>query len=166
LQRDDDALAKVKEAMSKAFAKINQANKDKPFTPEQLDSIHHLSIIQVTPNKTGAEGMVGNTFYFQFNHASNPNIDVLSGNIMHDSRHTEQEVRGFAHNEENAIPMEMEASSFVLGIIVSRGWSEESIQRFCTDSKYGHLGSPEWKDKSTPQSRQKLFDRMREPRTK
>ena len=134
LKKDADALAKVKESITKAFDKINQAHKDKAFTQEQLDSIHRLDKIQVTPNKTGAEGMVGNTFYLQFNHASNPNIDVLSGNIMHDARHSEQMARGISYGEKNAIPMEMEASSFVLGIIVTRGWSESSIQGFCRDS--------------------------------
>jgi len=75
--------------------------------------------------------------------------------------------RGIAYNQENAIPMEMEASSFVLGIIVTRGWSDEVIQGVCTDSKYGHLQPfSDWKDKSTPKSRQKILDRMGAPRKK
>jgi RHS repeat-associated protein len=90
LKQDPDALAKVKETLTKAFDKINQAHKDKPFTPEQLDSIHRLEKIQVTRNITGDEGMMGNTFYLQFNHATNPNTDILSGDIMHDPRHAEQ----------------------------------------------------------------------------
>ncbi len=167
LKKDPDALAKVKEAITKAFDKINQALNDKPFTKEQLDSIHRLDKIQVTPNKTGAEGMGGNTFYLQFNHAANPNTDILSGDIMHDARHGEQAARGISYNEKTAIPMEMEASNFVLGIIVTRGWSDSSIQSFCADSVKGHLKPfSKWKDKSTPQSRQKLFDRMRAPVTK
>ena len=167
LKKFPDALAKVKESITKAFAKINQAHKDKPFTQEQLDSIHRVDKIQVTPNKTGAEGMAGNTFYLQFNHASNPNIDVLSGDIMHDARHGEQAARGFGYSEKTAIPMEMEASSFVLGIIITRGWSDESIQGLCRDSKFGHFPTnSKMTDKSTPESRQKLFARMRDPRTK
>jgi hypothetical protein len=165
LKQDPNALAKVQETITKAFDKINQAHKDKPFTQDQLDSIHRLEKIQVNDPK-GVEGMVGNTFNILFHHATNPNIDVLSGNIMHDPRHAEQEARGFSYSEKTAMPMEMEASSFVLGIIITRGWSDESIQGFCRDSKFGHFGKDsKWKDKSTPESRQKLFDRMR-PRTK
>jgi RHS repeat-associated protein len=166
LKQDPAALTKVKEAITKAFDKINQANKDKPFTQEQLDTIHRLDKIQVNGNK-GVEGMVGNTFNIKFNHATNPNIDVLSGDIMHDARHATQAARGFSYNEENVIPMEMEASSFVLGIIVTRGWTDESIQGFCGDSKTGHIPTTsKWKDKSTPESRQKLFDRLNAQRTK
>ena len=162
LKKDKDALNKVKEAMTKAFDKINQAHKDKPFTQEQLDSIHRLEKIKVNVNG-GTEGMVGNTFHLQFNHATNPNTDILSGDIMHDARHAEQRSRGLTYNSENGIPMEREASSFVLGVIITRGWSEESIQAFCNDSKFGHLPRG-WKDKSTPESTQKVFDRMSNPR--
>ena len=95
---------------------------------------------------------------------TNPNTDVLSVDIMHDARHAEQAARGISYNEKTAIPMEMEASSFVLGVIATRGWSEESIQGSCRDSKYGHLRPfSKWRDKSTPQSRQKLFERMSAP---
>lgn len=165
LKKDPDALTKVKEAVTKAFDKINQANKDKPFTEDQLDTIHRLDKIQVNGNN-GVEGMVGNTFNLKFNHATNPNTDVLSGDIMHDARHAAQEARGLSYSEETAIPMEMEASSFVLGIMVTRGWSDESIQGFCRDSKTGHTPNSKWTDKSTPESRQKVFDRMNAQRTK
>jgi RHS repeat-associated protein len=167
LKQDSNALAKVKESITKAFDKINQANKDKPFTQGQLDSIHRLDNIQVTANRTGAEGMVGNTFYLQFNHATNPNIYVLSGDIMHDSRHAEQAARGLSYNEKTAIPMEMEASTFVLGIIETRGWSNESINGFRQDAAQGHLPpNSGWKDKSTANSRHKVFDRMSDSRKK
>jgi len=165
LKKDRNALAKVKEAINKAFDKINQAHNDKPFTQEQLNSIHRLENIKVNDNQ-GLEGMVGNTFNLKSDHATNPNTDILSGKIMHDARHAEQQARGLRFNEKNAIPMEMEASSFVVGIIATRGWSQDSIDYFCRDSKTGHLPEATWKDKSTPQSRQKVFDRSRPQRTK
>jgi len=76
--------------------------------------------------------------------------------------------RGFNYNEKNVIPMEMEASNFVLGIIATRGWSESSIsRRLHTDAKTGHFRAfSKWKDKSTPESRQKLFDKMKGLRSK
>jgi RHS repeat-associated protein len=93
LKQDPNALLKVKESVTKAFDKINQAHKANTFSPEQLDTIGRIKTIQVNGNK-GIEGMAGNTFHIRFNHAINPEIDILSGNIMHDSRHAEQMARG------------------------------------------------------------------------
>jgi RHS repeat-associated protein len=161
LKQDPDAKAKVKEAILKAFDKINKANEAKPFSAEEIKTINRLDKIKVTQNGKGTEGMVGNTFHLQYNHAANPNTDVLSGNIMHDARHAEQKSRGLDYNNKNAIPMEMEASSFVVGIIATRGWSESSIQGFRNDAQTGHVPREGFKDKSTPESRQKVFDRMK-----
>jgi RHS repeat-associated protein len=162
LKKDPNALAKVRAAMEKAFAQINNAHKDKPFTAAQLASIHRLNKIQVNTNK-GTEGMVGDTFNLKFDHAINPNTDILSGNIMHDARHAEQRERGLNYGEKYGIPMEMEASNFVLGVIVTRGWSDESIQAFCKDSAEGHLPKG-WKDKSNPKRHKEVFDRMKDPK--
>jgi hypothetical protein len=94
--------------------------------------------------------------------AANPNTDILSGNIMHDPRHTEQVKRGLSYNQTYAVPMEMEASQFVLGIIETRGWSASSIEYFRKDASRGHLPPRSgWKDKSTEMSRRKVFDVMK-----
>lgn len=70
------------------------------------------------------EGAVNGTFYILQRHAENPNIDVLSSNLIHDSRHSEQFKRGLSYNERTFIPMEMEASQFTLSVIETRRWSE------------------------------------------
>lgn len=107
--------------------------------------------------------MIGNTFNMKLDHTVNPNIDILSGDIIYDSRHAEQSARDLTYNEETAIPMEMEASSFTLGVIETRGWNASSLATFRKDAAEGHLHRG-WTDKSTASSRRKVFDRMSEPR--
>ena len=53
--------------------------------------------------------------------AENPNIDKLAGDIIQESRHSEQLARGLSYNEVNAITMEQEASQFTVDVMNNTG---------------------------------------------
>ena len=126
IKKDKDALNKIKDNLQKAFDKIN-AGADK-LTTEQTQSIGRMKGISVSAN--GPIGMVGGTFLITQRMAENPNVDKLSGDIIHDSRHAEQAKRGLSYNEETVIPMEMEASQFTVGVMNNiRGMGCQSSER-------------------------------------
>ena len=104
--------------------------------------------------------MVGGTFQISQRIAENPNIDKLSADIIHDSRHAEQEKRGLSYSETTVIPMEMEASQFTVGVIRNiGGWDARVLKDFEEDARTGHRRQ-NWKDKSTPKSRARVFEIM------
>ncbi|HEU5092381.1 MAG TPA: hypothetical protein VFT30_06830 [Nitrospira sp.] len=161
IKKDKDALNKIKDNLQKAFDKIN-AGADK-LTTEQTQSIGRMKGISVSAN--GPIGMVGGTFLITQRMAENPNVDKLSGDIIHDSRHAEQAKRGLSYNEETVIPMEMEASQFTVGVMNNiRGWDARVLKGYELDAATGHLPNRKWKDKSTPKSRTRVFEKMRGPR--
>jgi hypothetical protein len=109
-------------------------------------------------------GMNGSTFQVTQRTAENPNLDKLSADIIHDSRHGEQSRRGLSYNETTAIPMEMEASQFAVDVMKSTGgWNTDVLKGYEDDARTGHL-PPGWKDKSTPKTREKVFSTMKKPR--
>ena len=97
--------------------------------------------------------------------AENPNLDKLSADITHDSRHAEQSRRGLSYNQTTAIPMEMEASQFTVDVMKSTGgWDPNILKGYEDDARRGHLPDLSWKDKSTPNSRARVFEKMKKPR--
>lgn len=160
LKKDSGALKRIQDNLQKAFDKIN-AGADK-LTKEQIQSIGSMSRISVMVRTDG--GMNGSTFEMKQQSAENPNLDKLSADIIHDSRHGEQFKRGLSYNETTAIPMEMEASQFAVDVMKSTGgWDGEVLNGYEKDARTGHL-RPGWKDKSTPKSREKVFSTMKKPR--
>jgi hypothetical protein len=108
-------------------------------------------------------GMNGSTFQITQRTAENPNLDKLSADIIHDSRHGEQSKRGLSYNETTAIPMEMEASQFAVGVMNNiGGWDAKVLKGYEEDAAKGHL-PPGWKDKSIPKSRARVFAIMSRP---
>jgi hypothetical protein len=159
LKKDPDALKRIQGNLQKAFDKIN-AGADK-LTNDQIQSIGSMSRISVMVRTPG--GMNGSTFEIRQHTAENPNIDKLSADIIHDSRHGEQLKRGLSYNETTAIPMEMEASQFAVGVMTSAGgWDANVLKGYQDDARTGHL-PPGWKDKSTPKSRARVFATMSRP---
>lgn len=159
LKKDPDALKRIQGNLQKAFDKIN-AGADK-LTKDQIQSIGSMSRISVSNQQF--LGMNGSTFQITQRTAENPNIDKLSGDIIHDSRHEEQSKRGLSYNETTAIPMEMEASQFAVGVMRNAGgWDAHVLKGFEDDAQTGHL-PPGWKDKSTPKSRARVFAIMSRP---
>jgi RHS repeat-associated protein len=125
-KKDPDALKRIQENLQKAFDKIN-AGADK-LTKEQIQSIGSLNGLSVS--KGGAIGMTGGTFQITQRMAENPNLDKLSADNIHDSRHGEQSKRGLSYNEQTAIPREMEASQFAVGVMKSTGgWDTDARPR-------------------------------------
>ena len=60
--------------------------------------------------------------------------------------------------------MEMEASQFTIGVINNiGGWDAEVVKGYERDAATGHLPR-ELKDKSTPKSRTRVFEKMKGPR--
>jgi hypothetical protein len=109
-------------------------------------------------------GMNGSTFQITQRTAENPNLDKLSADLIHDSRHGEQFKRGLSFDETTAIPMEMEASQFTVGVMNNiGGWDAKVLKGYEEDAAKGHL-PPGWKDKSTPRSRARVFEKMKKPR--
>ena len=159
-KKDPDALKRIQGNLQKAFDKIN-AGAGK-LTKEQIQSIGSMSRISVSNQHF--LGMNGSTFQITQRTAENPNLDKLSADIIHDSRHREQSRRGLSYNETTAIPMEMEASQFAVDVMKSAGgWDAKVLQGYEADARTGHLPSG-WKDKSTPQTREKVFSTMKKPR--
>ena len=160
LKKDLEALKRIQDNLQKAIDKIN-AGADK-LTKEQVESIGRLTRISVSNDHF--LGMNGGTFQITQRAAENPNLDQLSADIIHDSRHREQSIRGLIYNETTAIPMEMEASQFAVDVMKSvGGWGAKVLHDYEDDARTGHL-PPGWTDKSTDKSRQKVFDRMKKPR--
>lgn len=161
IKKDKDALNRIKANLQKAFDKIN-AGADK-LTLEQIQSIGSMKGISVSVE--GPVGMFGGTFLITQRMAENPNVDTLSADIIHDSRHAEQAKRGLSYNEETAIPLEMEASQFAVGVMNSiGGWDPKVLRNYERDAATGHLPNRKWKDKSTPKSRAMVFEKMKGPR--
>jgi RHS repeat-associated protein len=161
IKKDKDALNRIKDNLQKTFDKIN-AGADK-LTKEQKESIGSMKGISVS--RSGAIGMNGGTFQITQRMAENPNVDKLSADIIHDSRHAEQAKRGLSYNEETAIPMEMEASQFAVGVMNSiGGWDPKVLRNYERDAATGHLPNRKWKDKSTLKSRTRVFEKMKGPR--
>lgn len=161
LKKDPGALKRIQDNLQKAIDKIN-AGADK-LTKEQKESIGSMKGISVS--RSGAIGMnAAGTFQITQRMAENPNVDKLSADIIHDSRHAEQAKRGLSYNERTAIPMEMEASQFTIGVINNiGGWDAEVVKGYERDAATGHLPR-ELKDKSTPKSRTRVFEKMKGPR--
>jgi RHS repeat-associated protein len=161
LKKDPGALKRIQDNLQKAFDKIN-AGADK-LTKEQKESIGSMKGISVS--RSGAIGMSGGTFQITQRMAENPNVDKLSADIIHDSRHAEQAKRGLSYNEKTAIPMEMEASQFTVGVINNiGGWDAKVVKGYEQDAATGHLPNRKWEDKSTPKSRTRVFEKMKGPR--
>ena len=81
-------------------------------------------------------GMNGSTFQITQRTAENPNLDKLSADIIHDSRHGEQFKRGLSYNETTAIPMEMEASQFAVGVMKNTGgWDPSVLKGYEDDTR-------------------------------
>lgn len=159
LKKDSGALKRIQDNLQKAFDKIN-AGADK-LTNDQKQSIGSMNGLSVSKN--GAIGMNNGTFEITQRMAENPNLDKLSADIIHDSRHAEQAKRGLSYNETTAIPMEMEASQFAVGVMKSTGgWDADVLKGYEGDAARGHLPSG-WKDKSTPKSKANVFAIMSRP---
>jgi hypothetical protein len=159
LKKDPNALKRIQDNLQKAFDKIN-SGADK-LTKDQINSIASMSGISIGKHVVG---MVGSTFQITQRMAENPSVDQLSAGIIHDSRHAEQFKRGLSYNDKTAIPMEMEASQFTVEVLNSiGGWDAGVVKLFENDAKTGHLPNRKWKDKSTPKSRAKVFDTMKQP---
>lgn len=158
-KKDSGALKRIQNNLQKALDKIN-AGADR-LTKEQVQSIGSLSRLSVGKHEVG---MNGSTFQITQRMAENPNVDQLSADIIHDSRHGEQFKRGLSFDETTAIPMEMEASQFAVGVMNNiGGWNTETLKSYEEDAAKGHL-PPGWKDKSTPRSRARVFEKMKKPR--
>ena len=156
-----EVLKRIQDNLQKAFDKINAGAND--LTQDQIESIHSQNRINVSnynPNAT-----VGGTFYITQRTAENPNIDTLSADIIHDSRHSEQFARGLSYNEKTAIPMETEASQFAVDVMDKMGGFNADVRAgYQDDAKTGHfLRGSGWKDKSTPKSRAKVSETMQKP---
>lgn len=159
LKKDSGALKRIQDNLQKAFDKIN-AGADK-LTNDQIQSIGSMSRISVSNQHF--LGMNGSTFQITQRTAENPNLDKLSADIIHDSRHGEQAKRGLSYNETTAIPMEMEASQFAAGVMNNiGGWDAKVLKDYQDDARTGHLPAG-WKDKSTPKSRARVFAIMSRP---
>jgi RHS repeat-associated protein len=167
IKKDPGALKRIQDNLQKAFDKINAGfDKAHPesskLSPEQIQSIHSMKGISVGNR---AVGMNGSTFQITQRIAETPNLDRLSADILHDSRHAEQFKRGLSFTEETAIPMEMEASQFAVDAMKRIGtWSDSVIRGYEGDAATGHLPNSKWEDKSTPGSRAKVFSTMKGPR--
>lgn len=160
LKKDSGALKRIQDNLQKAFDKIN-AGAEKLST-EQVQSIGSMSRISVMVRTPG--GMNGSTFEIKQHTAENPNLDKLSADIIHDSRHGEQFRRGLSYNEATYIPMEMEASQFAVGVMNNiGGWDGKVLKGYEDDARTGHLPRG-MKDKSTPRSRARVFEKMKKPR--
>jgi hypothetical protein len=131
------------------------------LTADQIESIHSQNRIYVSNDNR--IGTVGSTFHITQRMAENPNIDKLAGDIVHDSRHSEELARGLSYNEANAIPMEMEASQFTVGVMNNiGGWDADVLSGYQGDARTGHLPAG-MKDKSTPVSMAKVLAIMNKP---
>jgi len=85
--------------------------------------------------------------------------------MIHDSRHAEQFRRGISFSQETAVPMEMEASQFTVDVMKNMGTFDASTMKsYEDDAKTGHIYRRGWTDKSTPESREKVFSTMKKPR--
>jgi RHS repeat-associated protein len=161
IKKDKDALKRILDNLQKAFDKIEAGAAG--LLPEQIESIHsqnHINVSNYNPNAT-----VGDTFLITQRTAENPNIDKLAGDIIHDSRHSEQFNRGLSYNEKTYLPMEMEASQFA-GEAMDKigGFNPEIRNGFEDDAKNGHFPRGyKGPDKSTPNSRAKVFETMKKP---
>ena len=159
IKKDKDALNRIKANLQKAFDKIN-SGADK-LTIDQKSSIASMTGISVGKSVVG---MVDSTFHITQALAENPNVDKLSADIIHDSRHAEQFNRGLYFNQATAVPMEMEASQFTVDVLKDiGGFGSDTVKFYESDAATGHLPNPKWKDKSTPKSRAKVFDTMKKP---
>jgi len=159
IKKDKDALNRIKVNLQKVFDKINSGATK--LTADQVESIHSQNRIYVSNDNP--IGTAGDTFHITQRMAENPNIDKLAGDIIHDSRHSEQSARGLSYNEANAITMEQEASQFAVDVMNNTGgWDADVFKGYQDDARTGHL--PEGlKDKTTPKSRAKVLEVMSRP---
>jgi len=159
IKKDKDALNRIKDNLQKAFDKIDSGATK--LTADQIESIHSQNRIYVSNDNP--IGTVGGTFHITQRMAENPNIDKLAGDIIHDSRHSEQLARGLSYNEANAITTEQEASQFTVDVMNNTGgWDADVFKGYQDDARTGHLPGG-WKDKTTPKSRSKVLDVMTRP---
>ena len=92
-----------------------------------------------------------------------PNTDKLAGDIIHDSRHSEQLARGLSYNEANAVTLEQEASRFTVDVMNNTGgWDADVFKAYQDDATTGHLPGG-MKDKTTSKSRAKVLEVMSRP---
>jgi|GEM_PF-6880115 len=61
-------------------------------------------------------------------------------------------------SEETAVPMEIEASQFTVDVLKNIGtFDAGTIKSYEDDAKTGHIYQQGWTDKSTAESREKVF---------
>jgi hypothetical protein len=76
--------------------------------------------------------------------AETPDLDWLTGAIIHDSFHPYQFERGLSfegekNGEKNALTREKEASAFAADVAERIGLSTETIERLRRDAREGHI---------------------------
>ncbi len=148
---DKKAQENIKRNIDSAIAKIN-AGKEK-LTDKQISAINSVKGIEVKTNGNRI-GMNNGTFQITQRYAEErPNglsLDFLTGAIVHDSFHADQEKRGLSFEGDKAnLAREREASAFAADVAERLGLDNRVVEWLKRDAITGHLAEP-LRSKSRP----------------
>jgi len=125
---DEKTRTEILANIDRAIERINNPE-NRPLTEEEKKIITSMKGIKVTPD-IAYEHMSGQTFMIKPGWGLNPDNDVLTAGILHDSDH--------AYTGRAGVEEEKKASSFAIGPALKIGLSDTAIQWLCTDAKFGH----------------------------
>ena len=136
----DKIGAEKREAIFKnigaAIAKINEGAAQKQITAEEIEQINSMKAIEVRSD-ISRPGMQGSTFWMKQSLSETPDLDWITGVLLHESFHAEQNRRG---EPSSGIPAEMAASAFAAPIAKRIGLSSSTVEALERDTKTGHKG--------------------------
>jgi RHS repeat-associated protein len=133
-KKDPEAFKKIKTNIDNAIAKIN-AGQDK-LTTNQIKAINSMKGIEVRNDISFSFMNVNNkVFNITQRFAEGGDPDWLTGAIIHDSHHADQERRGFKGSD---LDREKDASTFAADVAERIGLSSATIEALKKDAKEGH----------------------------
>lgn len=143
----------IKKSLDNAIAKIN-AGAEK-LTPEETEAINSMNGIEVRNDISFSFMNLNNgVFNMTPSRASNPNVDFLASDLIHDSFHKDQSNRGLSFkSKKNNLAREKEASAFALGVAEKIGLSSQVLDSLKKDAQEGHLTTESTPYKKPPKKK-------------
>ena len=161
IAKDPEVFKRIQNNLQKVFDRINAGAEN--LSRDQIESMHSQNTIYVSNNVM--LGTMGGTFNMPQLTAENPNLDKLTADVIHDSRHSEQMARGLSFDDYTMIPMEMEASQFAVDVMKDMGgFGASTVEFYQKMALTGHIrAGSTMKDKANDNSRKKVFETMQRP---
>ncbi len=135
---DKEAQDAIRKNIDNAIAKINDGA-DK-LTTEQTKAINSMKGIEVR-NDISFSFMnpASRVFNIKQGFGETPNLDWLTGAIIHDSFHADQARRGLSfEGDRNGLAREKEASAFAADVAQRIGLDSSTVEALRKDAREGH----------------------------